>query len=474
MRATLFDRVVVPSRLGLIYRQGETLGYNPGLNIWHRLDESCAETLRWLRAGRDRDGLAGHLTQRFGYTPEAAWARLQTITQWCVVRRLLYLDHEPAIPELLHAAHPLATVYWICTQACNLRCTYCYQEATVARPQELSTVEAKTLIDQVVEVGARTLVFTGGEPFTRRDLFDIARYAKGCALRTTVITNGHYITPKNVPDVAAIFDLVTISLDHGRPEHHDRQRGAGSWERALRGIDLLLKAGVRVDMNSVLSRFGLRDVKDLFRLVRTRQLGQHRIMPQFPMGRGACARDDELTPTDLLHLPEHLHAIQQEVEDERAGMKIEGAYSQKGLRRNHCGAGLSEVSVDPEGWVYPCKLLQYPQFRTQNIREARLGEIFRRDPLLRRLQGTSVETLHPCKTCIIKNHCGGGCRGIHVSFTQNYMQAHPLFCAYLRRAFEGQAWGSTGDVPAHRTTRFIDAPGLQSQLIPLTEVAIKS
>jgi len=63
MRAKLFDRVVVPSRLGLIYRQGETLGYNPGLNIWHRLDESCAETLRWLRAGRDRDGLAGHLTQ---------------------------------------------------------------------------------------------------------------------------------------------------------------------------------------------------------------------------------------------------------------------------------------------------------------------------------------------------------------------------------------------------------------------------
>ena len=470
----LLDRVVVPSRLGLIYRQGETLGYNPGLNVWYRLDESCAEALRWLRARRDRDGLATHLAQRFDYTPGRAWERLQEIAQWCVLRRLLYLDREPSVPELRHASNPLATVYWICTQACNLRCTYCYQEATVARPNELSTAEAKALIDQVVEAGARTFIFTGGEPFTRRDLLEIARYAKHCGLRTTVITNGHYITTKNVADIAGIFDIVTISLDHGLPEHHDRHRGAGSWKRALHGIDLLLEAGVHVDMNSVLSRLGLRDVTELLRLARTKRIGQHRIMPQFPMGRGACSRDDELTPSELLHLNDQLHDAHQELEANQACVKLEGAYSQKGIRRNHCGAGLSEVSIDPEGWVYPCKLLQYPKFRTQNIRDARLGDIFRSDPLLRVMQGTVVDTLHPCKTCIIKNYCGGGCRGIHVSFTQEYIQAHPLFCAYLRRTFEAQAWGSTGSVPAHRKAQFHDVPVLQSHLIPLTEVAVKS
>jgi MoaA/NifB/PqqE/SkfB family radical SAM enzyme len=66
-------------------------------------------------------------------------------------------------------SHPLSTVYWICTQACNLRCTYCYQDASVARDRELSTAEGYDLVDQAIEAGARTFVFTGGEPFHRRD-----------------------------------------------------------------------------------------------------------------------------------------------------------------------------------------------------------------------------------------------------------------------------------------------------------------
>jgi len=227
-------------------------------------------------------------------------------------------------------------------------------------------------------------------------------------------------------------------------------------------------------VNSVLSRLGLQDVKELLRLGRTRRLGQHRIVPQFPMGRGACSRNDELTPTELLQLNDQLSDVKRDLEDNESCVTMEGAYGKKGLRRNHCGAGLSEVSIDPEGWVYPCKLLQYPQFRTQNIRDARLMDIFRNNPLLRSTQGKVVDTLHPCKTCIIKNDCGGGCRGIHVSFTQEYSQTHPLFCSYLRRAFEVPAWGSTGDVPAHRKAQFHDVSGFQPRIIPLSEVVSKS
>lgn len=470
----LLYRVVVPSRLALIYRAGETLGYNPAPNLWDRLDEACAEVLRWLRAGRDRTALEGHLVKRFGYTTVVAKERLQEIVKWCILRKLLYLDHEPSLPELTHPPNPLVTVYWICTQACNLRCTYCYQEATIARPHELSTAEAKDLIDQAVEAGARTFVFTGGEPFMRRDLLEVARYSKSRGLRTTVISNGHFIRNKNVGDVAEIFDLVTISLDHVIPEYHDQHRGEGSWRRASNAIDLLLEAGVRVDVNSTLSRDGLQDVKELLQLGQTRQIGQHKIVPQFPMGRGACNRNDELTPNELIHLSDRLHiAICDMAEDTQACIKPEGAYNAKGKRRIHCGAGLSEVSIDPEGWVYPCKLLQYPQFRTQNIRDARLADIFANNPLLGSIQGRVVDTLHPCKTCIIKNHCGGGCRGIHYSFTQEYINAHPLFCTFLRHSFEVEAWNSTGNVPAPRKTHFRDVPMSHSQIIPVSSLMRK-
>src|SRR5829696_3870670 len=95
----LLERVVVPSRLALPYRSGETLGYNPGLNTWARLDDVTAEVLRWLRAGRDRDALDEHLARRFKCEEPVARERRQESINWCVLRRLLYLDREPASPQ---------------------------------------------------------------------------------------------------------------------------------------------------------------------------------------------------------------------------------------------------------------------------------------------------------------------------------------------------------------------------------------
>ena len=262
-----------------------------------------------------------------------------------------------------------------------------------------------------------------------------------------MITNGHYITPKNVALIASIFDTVTISLDHAKPEHHERNRGAGSWQRAVNAIDLLIAAGVNVDVNSVLTRYGLQDVEELLRFARGRSISQHRIVPQFPMGRGGTSLGDALTPDELLSLDEQLDRASRNLTvSTESKMRTEGQYSTKLSTRNHCGAGLSEVSVDPEGWVYPCKLLQYPQFRTENVRNKRIDAIYSEHPVLHKVRGNTTAAMAPCKTCIIKNHYGGGCRGIHVSFTQEYMSAHPLFCAFLRTAFELQAWGSTGEV----------------------------
>lgn len=454
----MLSRLVVPSRLALVCRNGETLGYNPGINVWHRLDEDVAEVLRWLRAGRDRSELEDHLIRRFDYTPVAAQERLQEILKWSILRRLLYLDQEPSFSPITHPSNPLVSVYWVCTQACNLRCTYCYQSAEVARPNELSTTEGKNLVDQAVEAGVKTFIFTGGEAFLRRDLLEIARHAREQGLRANVITNGQLITRKNVQEVAEIFNRVTISLDHGIPEHHDRNRGQGSWLRAVNAIDLLLEAEVNIDINSVLSRFGLKDVKELLRFVKQKRVGEHRVTTQFPMGRGTCSRSGELTSSEILDFSDHIHQSKQDsVEEGESQIRTEGSYSSKGMIRNHCGAGLSEVSVDPEGWVYPCKILQYPQFRTGNIREHRLIEIVSNHPTLKATRANVTDTLAPCKTCIIKNHCGGGCRGIHFSLTQDYIKANPLFCTSLRRSFEVQAWASTGDVPPPRRNGFVEA-----------------
>ncbi len=455
----LLLRAVVPTRLALIGRGGQTVGYNPNLNVWHRVDDDVAEVLRWLRAGRERASLAAHLGRRFQLDPTEADERLEQIVRWAVLRRLLFIDTEPKVDVPHGVPTRLATVYWICTQACNLRCVYCYQEATVPRPHELSTEEGLDLVDQAVEVGARTFVFTGGEPFSRRDVLDIARYSKSRGLRTNVITNGHYITPRRIGAVADIFDRVTVSLDHGLPEHHDRSRGRGSWRKAAAAVDLLLEAGVPVDVNSVLTRPGLDDAKALLEFVRTRRIGQHRIVPQYPMGRGADSREDELAPEQLLDFEDELHRVGEDLDATSTGRK-HACEESKGSLRTHCGAGLSELSVDPEGWVYPCKLLQYGQNRLANVRERRLADIFTGDPGLAGIQQAFTETLKPCSTCIIQRQCGGGCRGIHASFSGDWATAEPLFCAQLRRTFELETFSTTGPVPdRRRPSSFVRADG---------------
>lgn len=475
----LLSRAVIPTRLALISRAGQTVGYNPNLNVWYRVDDDAAEVLRWLRAGRDRASLAAHLSRRFQRDPADAEERLGQIVRWAVLRRLLFLDAEPDVQVPHGVPTRLATVYWICTQACNLRCVYCYQEATVPRPHELSTQEGLDLVDQAVEVGASTFVFTGGEPFSRRDVMEIARYSRSRGLRTNVITNGHYITPRRIDEVAEIFHRVTVSLDHGVPEHHDRSRGQGSWRKAAAAVDLLLDAGVPVDVNSVLTRPGLDDAKHLLDFVRSRTVGQHRIVPQYPMGRGAESRDDELAPEQLLDFEDELHRIGEELDGSTPGRR-HACEETKGSLRTHCGAGLSELSVDPEGWVYPCKLLQYGQNRLGNVRERRLAEIFTTDPGLAGIQRAFTETLQPCSTCVIRRQCGGGCRGIHASFSGDWATAEPLFCAQLRRTFELEAFSTTGSLPARqKPSSFVQADGGMvtvtsdpgdTAFIPLTQV----
>ena len=343
----------------------------------------------------------------------------------------------------------------------------------MARRHELSTAEAKDLIEQAAEARASTFIFTGGEPFIRRDLLELARFSRGRGLQTNVITNGHYVTKDNAAEVADAFHNVSISID-GTMEHHDRSRGRGSWGRAVHAIELLSQAGVNIDVNSVLNKFALPDVAELLRLVRSWKVGAHRMVPQFPMGRGGASRDAELTDEDLLQLGDHLHQAARTLPEAQRSFSAEGSYTTRMTRRNHCGAGLSEVSVDPEGWVYPCKLLQYPQFRTDNVRHRRLAAIFAEHPTLRATRARTTETLHPCRTCIIKNHCGGGCRGIHVSFTNEYIRAHPLFCAYLRHTFEVAAWSSSGEVPPARAVEFQAAEhAAPENFIPASAVTLR-
>ena len=117
------------------------------------------------------------------------------------------------------AARPV--VVWNMTARCNLECRHCYIESSpAATSRELSTDEARALIDDLAALGAPVVLFSGGEPLLRDDVYDLAAYASARGLRPSLSTNGTLITPEVAARLKdAGFAYVGVSLDGAEATH---------------------------------------------------------------------------------------------------------------------------------------------------------------------------------------------------------------------------------------------------------------
>ena len=145
-------------------------------------------------------------------------------------------------------AHPV----WELTTACNLRCIHCHASGGKPFPNELTTDEAKRLLDQLAEVPEfRMMAFTGGEPLVRKDLFEPLAYSQALGFTNTMATNATLIDD-DVARRLRRFGLViaAVSLDGFTAEQHDNVRGiSGSFEAAMRGMRALRRAGIILHVN---------------------------------------------------------------------------------------------------------------------------------------------------------------------------------------------------------------------------------
>jgi len=133
------------------------------------------------------------------------------------------------------------------TNRCNKACVYC--SISNHRVPELGTSEWRTILARLKRAGTRRVLFFGGEPLLRPDIGELVGFARSLGLRVGLTTNGSLV-PERVEAVRELHSL-TVSLD-GRPASHDRTRGRGSHEEALRAVDVARECGVPVKVNAVL------------------------------------------------------------------------------------------------------------------------------------------------------------------------------------------------------------------------------
>jgi uncharacterized radical SAM superfamily Fe-S cluster-containing enzyme len=218
------------------------------------------ELIAALRRGRPGDLFAVVTSQSNMNADFEAWCRftrnslIESTVERDRHRFVIRFGEAPREPEPERA---VGSRVWLYTNFdCNLQCSYCCVRSSpraARRPLGLESI--RRVVVEAAELGVREFFLTGGEPFLLPDIGEIIA-ASADAAATTVLTNGMLFSGRRLTTLRSLRrDRVAfqISLDSPTPERHDRNRGTGSWERALKGIETVRAEGFRVRLAATIS-----------------------------------------------------------------------------------------------------------------------------------------------------------------------------------------------------------------------------
>jgi len=198
---------------------------------------------------------------------------------------------------LQYSSDKKPVVVWNMSRRCNLKCVHCYSNSENRDYDgELSTEEAKRMIADLGEFGVPVLLFSGGEPLMREDLFELAELAVKLGIRPVISTNGTLITPKVAQKIKETgFGYVGISLD-GIGEINDRFRGvAGAFDAAMRGFRACVDAGQKVGLRLTMTRRNYNDLNSIFDFIEEERIPRACFYHLAYTGRGSEMVKDDLT-----------------------------------------------------------------------------------------------------------------------------------------------------------------------------------
>ena len=337
-------------------------------------------------------------------------------------------------------------VVWNVTARCNLQCVHCYAEgpagdadsAKVALGyvggQELSTAEARGLIDDLAALGVPVLLFSGGEPLLREDIFDLIAYARSRDLRPSLSTNGMLIDARTARRLAEVgVAYVGVSLD-GLEATHDRFRAQpGAFARALAGLRAARDARLKTGIRFTVTRDNVSDLPGLLALVERERIPRFCLYHLVYAGKGRGLRERDLSVAERRRVIQDLmeatldwcrRGVEVEVlttDNHADGVLVlryveehqpERAAEVRELLRlaGGCSAGRKFAQVDPWGKVHPCQF--WPEVTLGSIRERPFSQLWREgghETVARLRRMPASLTGERCGRCVYQEYCGG-CR----------------------------------------------------------------
>jgi AdoMet-dependent heme synthase len=321
-------------------------------------------------------------------------------------------------------------VIWEMTQACDLACVHCRASAHPWRNRlELSTEEAKRLIDEVAAMQVPVFVLTGGDPLKRPDVFELVEYASGHGVRISLTPSA---TPLLTEEAIARFKQcglarLAVSLDGPTPAIHDAFRKvAGSYDCTLQAVRAAHHVGLPVQINTTITRHNLPHLDSMIAVIEQLDIVLWSVFFLVPTGRGSnidliSAEEFEqvfeklyetsrrvrfdIKSTEAQHYRRFL--LQRRTEEKRRGQASPqfGARTSDGIGRAPRGIndGKGFVFVSHLGEVFPSGFLP---LSAGNVRKQSLADIYRNSPLFLTLRDTA-NLKGKCGLCEFREICGG-------------------------------------------------------------------
>lgn len=312
---------------------------------------------------------------------------------------------------------------------------HCYsQSENKTYPEELTTDEAKIFIKDLAEFGAPVLLFSGGEPLLRKDIFELARLASDVGIRPVLSTNGTLITEETVTKLkTAGFSYVGISLD-GIGETNDKFRGAkNAFKAAVEGMQKCTEGGVRVGLRFTVTKRNYKDVPEIFNFAEAENIPRMCFYHLVYAGRGSSIANDDLTHQQTREFMDYILMKTEELHKRGLNKEIltvdnhsDAAYlylklKEKDPKRaddvlrllklnkgNSSGIGIA--CVDHTGYVHPDQFWRH--YSLGNIRQHKFSEIWTNnsEPLLNALRNRKAHLEGRCKICRFLDICNGNFR----------------------------------------------------------------
>jgi len=339
------------------------------------------------------------------------------------------------VPKTASQRRPI--VVWNITRACNLKCVHCYNDSGACKADdELSTDEAKGVLDDLVQFGVPSVLFSGGEPLMRLELFELIGYAVERGMRAVISTNGTLITTEMAKRIKQHgVSYVGISLDGIGPVN-DRFRGVtGAFERAVAGIKNCQDAGVRIGLRLTLTGKNVQDLESLFDFFEAEQIERACFYHFVPSGRGGTMADEDLThaqtrdavemilaktklykqagrTTDILTVDNHVDGVylylKLRQEDLKRADEVWKLLTWNGGGMYSSGVGIG--GIDFHGKVHPDQFWWH--YDLGDVRDRPFSEIWMdtSDPLLGGLKDRRSHIKGRCRLCQFFDACGGSLR----------------------------------------------------------------